>query len=130
MIYLALFGQTLVDQKLKLETCIARTACDSREMRKTCVEAFSGPLSHLSPKLCENCARTTFAHFLLKNGALTQPLHSFSESAGTQAGSVRRTISTQFSQPGALFFRSAAVQDTDVSSLNQKRSFLQNGRGM
>ena len=97
-------------------------------MRKTCAEAFSGPLSHLSPKLCENCARTTFAQFLLKNGAPAQLLHIFSESPGTQAGSVLRTISTQFSQPAAILFRSVAVQDTDVSILgpfgpkNWKRS--------
>ena len=49
-----------------IETFIARTAGDSREMRKTCAEALSGPPSHLSPKLCENCARTTFAQISRK----------------------------------------------------------------
>ena len=38
----------------------------ARTMRKICAEALSGPLSHLSPKLCENCARTTFAQLLRK----------------------------------------------------------------
>ena len=40
--------------KTSLETFIGRTACDSREMRKICAEALSGPPSQLSPKLCEN----------------------------------------------------------------------------
>ena len=84
-------------------------------MRKTCEKkAFSAPLSHLSPQLCENCVRTTFAQFLDKNGACAQFLHKFSEPPGTQAGSVLRTISTEFSQPDAVFLKSAAVQDRDV----------------
>ena len=89
-------------------------------MRKICAEALSGPPSQLSPKLCENCARTTFAQFLRKNGAHAQFLHNFSEHPGTQAGSVLRTISAQFSQPGAIFLKSAAVQDRDVSRLGEE----------
>ena len=50
----------------RVETWIARTACDSRKMRKTCSEPLSGSLSSLSPKLCENCVRTIFAQFLRK----------------------------------------------------------------
>ena len=61
-----------------IETFIARTACKSRQMRKTCAEALSGPLSHLSPKLCESCARTTFAQFLRKKwGSRTIFAHFF-----------------------------------------------------
>ena len=56
-------------------------------------------------------------NFCAKNGADALFLHIFSESPGTQAGSVPRTISTQVSQPGASFLKSAAVQDTDVSRL-------------
>ena len=41
-----------------------------QEMRKICAEALLGPLSHLSPKLRENCARTTFAKFLQKKKVL------------------------------------------------------------
>ena len=84
-------------------------------MRKTCAEALSGPLSHLSPKLCENSARTTFAQFLRKKGGSRTIFAHFSESPETQAGSVTRTIFTQFSQPCAIFSKSAAVQDRDVS---------------
>ena len=56
-------------------------------------------------------------NFCAKNGARAQFLHNFSESPGTLAGSVLRTISTQFSQPGVISLKSAAVQDTDVSKL-------------
>ena len=38
-------------------------------------------------------------------------------SPGTEAGILLGTISTQFSQPGAVLFKSAAVQDRDVSAL-------------
>ena len=41
--------------------------------------------------------------------------HHFSESPST----VPRTNSTQLSQPGVIFFKSAAVQDRNVSSLDQ-----------
>ena len=63
-------------------------------------------------------------NFFAKNGARAQFLHNFSERPGTQAGSVLRTISTQFSQPGAILSKSAAVQDRDVSRLGEgcKRS--------
>ena len=99
-----------------LETFIARTACDSRKMCKTCAEALSGPLSHLSPKLCENCARTTFAQFLRKKWGSRTIFAHFSESPETQKKCVPRTIFTHFSQPGAIFSKSAAVQDRDVST--------------
>ena len=102
------------------ETFIARIAGDSRKMRKTCAKALSGPPSHLSPKLCESCARTTCAQFLRKKGAHAQFLHNFSEPPATQAGSVLRTISAQFSQPGAIFLKSAAAVDRDVSMVVDK----------
>ena len=86
-----------------VETFIARTACDARKMLKTCAEVLSGPLSHLPPKLCEACAGTTLAHFFAqKKGANAKLLHNFSEPPGTQAESVPRIISTQFSQPGVI----------------------------
>ena len=94
----------------RFETFIARTACDSRGMRmlcKACAEAFSGPPSHISPKLCENCACTTFAQFLRKKWGSRTIFAHFPESPGTLAGSVLCTISTQFSQPGAIFLKSA-----------------------
>ena len=56
-------------------------------------------------------------NFCAKNGAHAQFLHNFSEPPATHAGSVLRTISAQFSQPGAIFLKSAAVQDRDVSNL-------------
>ena len=47
-------------------------------MRKTCAEALSGPLSHLSPKLCKNCARTIFGQFLREKwGSRTIFAHFF-----------------------------------------------------
>ena len=66
-----------------VETFTARTACDARKMRKTCAEALSGPLRHLSPRLCENCARTPFAQFLRNKWVF---LHNFLSPLGLKLG--------------------------------------------
>ena len=53
----------------RIETFIACTACDSRKMRKTCAEALSGPLSHLSPKIVRKlCAHNFCTIFAQKRG--------------------------------------------------------------
>ena len=77
-----------------VDTFIARTACFVVKLQEkcsklvTCAEAFSGPLSHLSPmwKLCEHNFRAIFLH--KKWGSRT----IFAESPATQAGNVLRTI--------------------------------------
>ena len=72
----------------------------------------------ISPQNCVKIVRAQLLHnFCAKNGARAQFLHNFSEPPATQAGWVLRTISAQFSQPGAIFLKSAAVQDRDVSNL-------------
>ena len=107
----------------RIETFIVRTACDSREMRKICAEALSGPPSQLSPKLWKIVRAQLLHNFCAKNGAHAQFWRNFSEHPGAQAGSVLHTIPAQFSQPGAIFLKSAAVQDRDVSTqeTNQNR---------
>ena len=72
----------------------------------------------ISPQNCVKIVRAQLLHnFCAKNGAHAQFLHNFSEPPATQAGCVLRTISAQLSQPGAIFLKSAAVQDRDVSKI-------------
>ena len=101
----------------RLETFIARTACDSREMRAKFVQKHFRDLRVSSPQNCVKIVRAQLLHnFCAKNGAHAQFLHNFSEHSGTQAGSVLRTMSAQVSLPGAILLKSAAVQDRDVSN--------------
>ena len=102
---------------INFETLIARTACDARKCAKFVQKHFRD-LGVISPQNCVKIVRAQLWHyFCTKNGARAQFLHNFSEPPVTQAGSVLRTISTQFSQPSAIFLKSAAVQDRDISIL-------------